>query len=373
MTAPLVLFGAFDRHNLGDLLLAHVAQRTAAPRRCLFAGLRAADLRALGGFAVHAWPALLATWRRDYGAAPLELLHVGGEVLDTDAWEAAVMLLPAEEAAARVALLDRQPAARAVWAADFLGSGRLAPYVVAADACGDGGGVQIVSEFRAVGGVGLAGRPAAFQAEIVGALQAARAVTVRERTTQAALAALGVAAALEPDPVSRAAMLFAGEVAAQPRPPGDYLAVQCAASFADDATLAALARALDARALPVVLFVAGRAPWHDDVAVLQRLAGRLRVPATVAGRATVWESCALIAGARGCVASSLHALIVAGAFAVPALGIEARAGGAAKLRAYAATWGGFEVAAVAAVEALARRPVPGRTAAAAPDASLPVD
>lgn len=260
------------------------------------------------------------------------------------------MLLPPGEAAARVAALDRAPEARLAWAAGYLGSERLAPYLLGA---GDYGGVEVVADFRALGGVGLGERPAAFRAEVVAALHTARSLTVRERTTQAALAALGVAAGLAPDPVSQVAALFGDALRARPHPAGDYLAVQCAASFGDDATLAALAHALDAGGLPVVLFVAGTAPWHDDVAVLHRLAARLRVPAQVVTPATVGDACALIAAARGCVASSLHALIVADAFAVPALGIEARAGGAAKLRAYAATWGGFAVAAVETVAALA--------------------
>lgn len=353
---PLVLFGACDRHNLGDLLLAEVAARRAAPRPCLFAGLRAADLRAVGGRAVAPIGELIAQWPRRFGAAPLEVLHVGGEVLDTDAWEAAVMLLPAAEAASRIAALDRRPRARAAWAAEFLGCARRAPYVLAGDA-------GIATAFRAVGGVGLAQRPPAFRREIAAALRAVRAVTVRDRATQAALAAEGVAAGLEPDPVASAADVLAELVAGAPHAAGDYLAVQCAADFADDATLAALAGALDASGLPVRFFAAGLAPWHDDLALYRRLAarlsdarsasrtsplgGRLRVPAEVVGGAAVRDTCALIAGARGCLASSLHALLVAGAFAVPALGLAARPGGAAKLRAYAATWGGFEVAAVA--------------------------
>ncbi len=344
---PLVLFGAFDRHTFGDLLLAEVAARRAAPRRCLFAGLRAADLRPCGGRRVQALAGLIAAWPQRYGEAPIEVLHVGGEVLDTDAWEAAVMLLPVGEAAARIAALDGKPAARAAWAAAFLGCARRAPYVL--DAGRDG---RRVTAFRAVGGVGLAARPPAFRREVGAALRSAQSVGVRERTTQAALAALGVVAALERDPVAQAADVIAELAAGVPRPAGDYLAVQCAASFADDATLAALAGLLDAQALPVQFFAAGLAPWHDDPAVYRRLAARLRVPATLVAAAGLGETCALLAGARGCVASSLHALLVAGAFGVPALGIEARPGGGAKLRAYADTWGGF------AVTAVARRPPP---------------
>lgn len=46
---PLIFFGAFDRHNLGDLLLGKVAQALRFPRPVVFAGLAARDLTLLGG------------------------------------------------------------------------------------------------------------------------------------------------------------------------------------------------------------------------------------------------------------------------------------------------------------------------------------
>lgn len=46
---PTLLFGAFDRHNFGDLLFAHIAATLLDGRPLLFAGLLARDLRAHGG------------------------------------------------------------------------------------------------------------------------------------------------------------------------------------------------------------------------------------------------------------------------------------------------------------------------------------
>lgn len=335
---PLVLFGAFDRHNLGDLLLAEVAAWRALPRPSLFAGLCAADMRRYDSVVVRPIAEIAAGWPAVHGDAPMEVLHVGGEVLDTDAWEAATMLLPVEMAAERVATLDGRPRARMAWAASSLGTRRRVPYVVA-----PGFVAVAATSFRAVGGVGLARRPAAYRRELVDALRQASAVSVRDDTTRRALYALGIDAALEPDPVAGAGEWLRRRVDAVPRNQGAYLAVQCAATFADESSLAAMAAALDALGLPVCLFAAGLAPWHDDPAVLRRLANRLRVPARVVGHGCIGEICALIAGARGCIASSLHALLVTGAFGVPALGIEARPGEGRKLRAYAGTWGGFRV------------------------------
>ena len=64
--APLILFGAFDRHNLGDLLLGRIAAELAARllpgRDVRFAGLAARDLRADGGARVQALAELVLEW-----------------------------------------------------------------------------------------------------------------------------------------------------------------------------------------------------------------------------------------------------------------------------------------------------------------------
>ncbi|HMY77547.1 MAG TPA: polysaccharide pyruvyl transferase family protein, partial [Thauera aminoaromatica] len=162
-------------------------------------------------------------------------------------------------------------------------------------------------------------------------------------------------AALVPDPAVLVERLLGaevahhaatGEVAAlRARFARGYVAVQLAAEFGDDATLATLAGELAAiqreRDLGIVLFCAGRAPWHDDPDVLQRLRRRLPDPeaAVIAASPHVMDLCALIANAALCCASSLHARIVADAFARPAIGLlPGGAPQAAKLRAWLDTW-----------------------------------
>lgn len=312
MKPPLVFFGAFDRHNLGDILLGHVAaeELSGAAGDRTFAGLAARDLTPWGGQRVAALDAL---------TAPLTLIHVGGELLDCAAAQAAYML--------------DAPALR--WR-------RQAPYVVARHELPPGSRV----EFRAVGGVELAERDAPFRDEVLAALREAGRVSVRERTTQALLADAGIDAALVPDPVTRIDALFGARIRAGARARirtktrrGDpYLAVQFAAECGDDATLAAFARGLERIGLPVVLFRAGAAPWHDALEPYRRLAGRCALPVQIFESLDVWDICALIAGSRGSIGSSLHGRLVAEAFGVPALSLERESGAAKKLRAYLATW-----------------------------------
>ncbi len=360
--APLILFGAFDRHNLGDLLLGRIAAALAARllpgREVRFAGLASRNLRADGGARVQA----LAELARDWNPAPREgaparppawppaLLQVGGEILGCSAWEAAVMLLDATGAAHAITLHDRDPSARETWARQTLGSPRGLPYLAPHAALPPG--TRIVH--TGIGGVAFAALPAALRAEALAELRAAARVQVRDRCTRDALAAAGLDAELVPDPAVLVERLLGAEVtrsaatgeiaALRARFPRGYVAVQLAAESGDDATLATLADELAAiardRGLGIVLFCAGRAPWHDDPEVLERLRRRLPDPksAVVAESRHVLDLCALIASAALCWASSLHARIVADAFARPAISIACGAAQTAKLRAWLDSW-----------------------------------
>ncbi|HJW02257.1 MAG TPA: polysaccharide pyruvyl transferase family protein [Azospira sp.] len=367
-----VYFGAFDRHNFGDLLLARVAQRLhpIAVEAPVWAGLVARDLRPWGGVACESLADLAAGWEERFGERPACLIHVGGEILTTTAWQAAVMLQSPELARQAIARWDRDAEGAACWAREQLGCHRAIPYVAGRDSLPRVGWL----EFRGVGGVALAGLTPPAREEVLAALRQADRLSVRERVTQAALARAGISALLEPDPAQSGSATLpaqagvshfaaeigrhgaAGEVAAvRARFPQGYVAFQCGGDFADDAALAALAASLKAAVrqdgsggqgkLGVVLFRAGAAPWHDDLALLSRLqahlaAGPDAVPACLFQSLHLWDICALLAGARLFCGSSLHARLVARAFAVPALSLaasEAEAQGG-KVAAWLSTW-----------------------------------
>ncbi len=356
--SPLILFGAFDRHNLGDLLLGRIAAALAEARvpgrPRLFAGAASRDLRAAGGAQVHALDVLLAHWRRASRRDPqrrhLDLLQVGGEILGCTAWEAAVMLESPERAAALIAAHDRDLGGREAWARQHLGLGRALPYLASKAQLPGGSRIAHAGS----GGVDFAHLPAALRSAALADLRAAAVVHVRDRRTRDALAAAGIATRLAPDPAVLVARVLgtaidrharAGEPAAvRARFPAGWVAIQVSAEFGDDATLGALAAGLDHlqrdTGLGLVLFCAGRAPWHDDPAVLRRLRARLSAPADciVAASTHLLDLCALLAGCALCLASSLHARIVAEAFARPAASLFQPSAQGNKLQAYLETW-----------------------------------
>lgn len=338
--APAILFGAFDRHNFGDLLFPHLLAALLPGRTFGFAGLAARDLRAYGGHRVT-----------PLAGRPTHLIHAGGELLTCTAWQAAVMLLDPARAAAAIASCDAHPDAAAAWAARQLRVSRTMPYVIGRDALAPGGTLI----FNAVGGVEWTALGATQRAEVRAALEGADWLSVRDRVTRGALQKEGIEATLCPDPAVMVRACFGDAIEAhrqqgetkamQAAFPAGYLACQVSADFADDASLDALAQGL-ARivretGLGVALFRAGAAPWHDDLHCHERLARRLPAgTARMFSSLHLWDICALIAASRGVVASSLHARIVALAYDLPRVSLTPPQQGErpGKVAAFADTW-----------------------------------
>lgn len=325
---PTVLFGAFDRHNFGDLLLAHVTARFLAHRRLAYAGLIQRDLTGHGGHRVQAITRLASA----VGDGAVDILHVGGEILTCSAWEAAVMLLPTDAARSVVAQLDAEPHERMAWAHTLLGLPDLAPYLLSRHLFANPRHVT----YQAVGGFELDRIDPAMRDEVIAKLRSATRISVRDRQTQALLSAWGIATHLAPDPAVMVAEFFGARIDARCRRgklaamlsafPRGYLAMQFSADFGDDRTLAQLAaqiqRIAQTTGLGVVLFRAGAAPWHDDLTCYRRLMALVSgVSIALSTSLNLWDICAIISRSRGYIGSSLHGSIVAGAYALPCLGL----------------------------------------------------
>ncbi|HKT98094.1 MAG TPA: polysaccharide pyruvyl transferase family protein [Paraburkholderia sp.] len=362
--ARTVLFGAFDRHNFGDLLFPHVLECMLAPRAVCHAGLATRDLRACGGHAVRAFGALAASAHD----APLNVIHVGGELLTCDAWEAAVMLAPPDRVQALIAQEKAWKDDPLAWAQAHVGMAARAPYVLSKAAFAQAR-IETLS-FHAVGGASLDRRDAPFRAEVLEKLRMSNHLSVRDRQTQAHLRAQGIDAQLIPDPAVMVAELFGARIqnrAAQVAMQAvsrtfmhGYAAIQFDASFGDDATLDVLAReiarAARAHGFGIVLFRAGAAPWHDDLGAYRRLGARIAgTPVKVFASLDLWDICALIAHSRVFCGSSLHGRIVAMAFARPRINIVhvQEAMQPPKQAAFAATWEPARIAATANVHEIA--------------------
>jgi len=325
---PTILFGAFDRHNFGDLLFPHIVAALLAEINPVFAGLVECDLRACGGHQVEALAKLAARWRD----RPVNIVHAGGELLTCSAWEAAVMTLPPDEARDIMARFDAHSGQALEWAQSRIDLAALAPYTVQRSLFPQARSII----YNAVGGVDLDRYDAAFRAEVLANLRMADAVGVRDKTTRKQLHAEGIPTRLLPDPAVMVAELFGDDIRGRIRGgepaevlnsfPQGYLAVQFSADFGDDAMLEEMAAQLNAlmraTGYGIVIFCAGVAPWHDDPVCYQRLAARMQNPSVRLFRSLdAWDICALISASRGYLGSSLHGRIVAMAFGLPRLNL----------------------------------------------------
>lgn len=361
-TVPTLLFGAFDRHNFGDLLFAHIAAALLPVRPLLFAGLAARDLHAYGGHRLKNVTRLATKWCD----RPLNIVHVGGELLTCSAWEAAVMLLPPEEAPALVARFAAGSNERTRWAQEQLGLPSLTPYVLsrALFPCA----ASIVC--HALGGVDLDTLDDDMRNEVLGKLRDADRISVRDRQTLSHLRAAGISARLHPDPAVMTKELFGTQIAARVAQ-GEvadmtcqfrkgYLAVQCSADFGDNRTLDEMAKQLDEAAAitgcGIAFFRAGAAPWHDDLICYEHLAARMRKDTRIFRSLDIWDICALIAASRGYLGSSLHSRIIAMAYGMPRVSLSHPSYGkcVTKQGAYAATWDLPDLSSVVEVHNVAR-------------------
>lgn len=344
---PTILFGAFDRHNFGDLLFPHIAAALLQDSPVLFAGLRSVDLRQYGGHQVAAISCLAAQLK----TSPVNVLHVGGEILTCDAWLAAVMLLSQEQVPSVIACFDSQPAARLVWAQQQLGLAGLAPYCTARKLFPQMHRVI----YNSVGGVDFNDCSADLRTEVICKLKAAEVVSVRDQQTLSQLKRCGIDALLFPDPAVMVAELFTSQIRQhaqseemrqiQKACPQGYIAMQFSADFGDDKTLAQIAAQLDdvmrRTGYSIVFFRAGAAPWHDDLSVYQRVVSHMRHAETsIFVSLNIWDICALIATSRLYCGSSLHGRIIAMAFALPRLNLcqAQHHHGFTKQAAFAETW-----------------------------------
>ncbi|MDD5471012.1 MAG: polysaccharide pyruvyl transferase family protein [Sideroxydans sp.] len=362
-SVPIILFGAFDRHNFGDLLFPHIAATLLGADDLIFAGLAERDMRGYGGHQVMA----LSKLAEELEGRQVKIIHVGGELLTCDTWEAAVMLLPPDEVQQTLARFNKHPEEKLEWARRQLELSTLVPYTLPPHLFQR----ETRSIYLAVGGVELSERDIAMQTEVSAHLKAATAVSVRDKRTLALLRQDGIQASLIPDPAVMVAELFSkdidhhaqeGEVAQMRSTfPQGYIAVQFSADFGDDATLVKIAAQLDQLAIStgygVVFFRAGAAPWHDDLLSYKRVLAHMRTRSVhILASLYLWDICALIANSRAYCGSSLHGRIVAMAYALPRINLihpslKQRPG---KQAAFAATWESTDMPATVEVDKMAR-------------------
>jgi hypothetical protein len=324
----ILLVGAYERDNFGDLLYLLVTERYLAGADVVASAPFSADMTALLDREVLGYAPLLRSESFD------AIWTVGGQVGAIDLRRAYRMSAPAH-AYRRYRRRPRPWQERSLHRAAG-GTSPLSPYIPSPlEFPRNAGAVRVVNS---AGLSGIGGVEPVRRAKLLALLRGQTAIAVRDRPSSALLAAHGIEHRLEPDAVHALGAL----VPSRRDPRSDIAIVQVSSAILrrldHGAVAAAIAASPRLRALRIRLLLAGTATGHDSMtdcellaSHVRRLAPRLDVEIIGARRplALVDE----IRRARVVVGSSLHVRIAASAYGVPRVSLRR-----SKPTRYARTW-----------------------------------
>jgi hypothetical protein len=351
---PIVaLYGAFDRFNFGDLLFPVICRHFAPPEmqeqmEWRHFGLVDNDLRHKGGAKVDPIGMLL---RRDPMPPGSMVIIAGGEVLTASASTLYGFLRDdldkvSRSLAARIVRRimgtqnrDQRAMRRLAvpWAFPLVPSRRDIP-----------GSPPLA--FLCAGGQGLSKLQPKQAGKIISNLRGASFVSVRDQDTHSTLLRAGIQdCVLTPDSVHAIRKLYsvdeitarssqATQLTIRTHKPQGYFCFQSALrhlSKDPDRVAAQLDKLSDKSGLVPVLVAAGTALGHEDDTGLQAVSSKMQKPHAFVPIAQAAGIVALLANARLAISTSLHATIIASAYAIPRLPLT---GLEQKTATYVKTW-----------------------------------
>ena len=327
-TPRVLLVGAYERDNFGDLLFLLVTERYLPDADVVAAAPFHADMTALLDREIPAYGPLLE--REPFDA----IWTVGGQVGAIDLPRA--FRMSASPGAYRRYLRGSERRRAAILRRAVGGAPVASPYIPApVDYPRNAGAVTVVNS---TGLAGLRHADPEHRRQVVSVLRGQTFVAVRDRASSDFLARRGIAHRLVPDAVHALGVL----APAEREPDSDVAIVQASRSVLHrlgHATLAArLAASPQLRGLRLRLLPAGTAPGHDSVADYEALAGHLarlapRTDVAIVDTRRPLELVDHIRRARVVIGTSLHVRIVASAYGVPRVTLAKR-----KPTEYARTW-----------------------------------
>jgi len=317
LARPVLLVGAFERHNFGDLLLGRVMARCLADQglQPVYASILPADLRAQGGAWVNSFADLAPFLPPD-----VPIVHVGGETISCPMAMALRMDVPA--------VVDNRLANRLVRSCQPSGlDDREFAYLTPPVETIRGKTCRWHNRyFFGVGGASIAGQAQQLAGRLREVFRDARWLAVRDNAALRALHDCGVAHARPSWDAGVLAPCLAGGSAALAAPvaaePGRYLLFHANKAFLNSLLdlLAAQIAAAAGRFSGVRIALAAAATNHDSVEASGQLAAQLAsagVAAEFCPDVHLDTITALIRDAACVVSTSLHYRIVALTHGVP--------------------------------------------------------
>ena len=323
-----LLVGAYERDNLGDLLFLLITEAYFASAQVTAAAPIAADMVSTLDRHIPAAGPLLAAESFD------AIWVVGGEVGAVTPAGALRMSAPPSQWQEYVAA-DPSERSRILTEA-YGGTVPESPYIPRPT--GYPGNACAMLGLNSVGLSGIARVGDEQRLALLSTLRSARPIVVRDEASSRLLARHGIEHNLEPDLVHSLALTRPPEEAS----PSDYVLVQASQAYLQRAGLEEFAEALARTAFPtnteIRLFAAGTATGHDSLDDYRAIASLVRRIAPTANirlsTAThPWDRVDEIRRAKLWVGTSLHGRVVSTAYGVPRVSLNI-----AKVNRYADTW-----------------------------------
>lgn len=341
----IVLFGAFDRFNYGDVLFPIIFYELCKERcgisgiECV--GLRQSNLGRFGGF-----PTKPASFLGDGDNLPdgSVIVVVGGELIGQSWAEMHGSLVPVcmtpvvRQLSKSVQVHHLDQFSRRYFAADWEW-----PYVIGPDDFRN----DVSIAYNAVGALSLARRSKSANEKMHRILSAATFLSVRDAESQRLLNKYHDIAELFPDSAMLVSKLFPKEkllglVSAETRRilhsgQRGHVCFQISDAGARghiDVIAEQLDRLHSKVGLQTVLLPIGRAAFHADQVALRKIKKRMKSPAALPRPNGVYDIMALLAHAKVVVGTSLHGVITGMSYGVPYVAL----GGIDKLEIFLKTW-----------------------------------
>lgn len=330
----IVIVGAFDRHNYGDLLFPIIIEAAAFKRGFTGAVECFSTLKSdLTKFGAKPTKSLRSLFAQSNGSDTLVVVG-GGEVLSAT-WPTIISYLCPPKLGAFVSRIARGVGFRipAFIFSRLMGVPSVLPFVYSND---DFLGALVA--YNAVGGSHLATERDISLSEIVATkLKAASYISVRDRATKKIFDRMNVGdIQLSPDcavllsdlfPIHELSSKVDDELKALCSSFGDgYICFQSALMYVigeEQAIAETIVQLQERSGLGVVIFAIGRATGHSDqdaaTAIFQHISGNLHIK--VVDTKSIYEIMYVIARSKAYIGSSLHGAITALSYAVPHVGL----------------------------------------------------
>lgn len=341
----ILIIGAFDRYNYGDLLfplvIEHQISATNPDFQFEYFGLIESDLSDVGGLPTKGLKDFYKACSDP--ANPVHVIIAGGEALGVTWNSLYAALNPLFQRINRSHVKINKVLDLNGWTRKILNGKTTLPFVFDKS---DFAGAQSVI-MNSLGGSGLGAKAFAKYDFLKEKLQKVDYFAVRDQVTMGNLHANGLTADLYPDsailisefyPLGFLSQRVSPEVVEYvDREGGEYAFVQINKKTTrghEQVIANGIASIYQQGKTNICLCPIGKALDHDDHEALQEIGSLLECPFTYFDANNIWDIMYLIANSKCYVGTSLHGAITAMSFAVPHVGLKVE-----KLGAYLATWG----------------------------------